>query len=297
MLQLLRRAKRGLTPAPSDPEVDFIFIAALPKSASSLVWLIASALQEPSGQANPFRLKGEEPNPFPPLRDNIFKTFPTGGVWKSHSPLTLETEEVLYRTGTKHIVVLRHPADYVPALYCHCLRVAGNDQFGRGWREEREWLFFQIYPVRKAAFEAQTPMHDALGELIEGGALLHAMGWMADWLGFRDRSMSLVLRYEDLMQDFDGSVARISEFLFGRAPLAATMQYLHKVSAGDRERGPQKPSERYPRGWTGVPGVWREYFNDANVAAFERISDLFVRVHPHGKLLQEIYPDVTKLRR
>jgi hypothetical protein len=52
-----------------------IFIAALPKSTSSLMWLIVSALQEESSRANPNRVSEELPGPFSPWGGTYLTVF------------------------------------------------------------------------------------------------------------------------------------------------------------------------------------------------------------------------------
>jgi hypothetical protein len=271
--------------------LDFTFIAALPKSASSFVWLIVSALQEPTGRANPHRMKGQGPNPFLPLRNDIFKIFPTGGVWKSHSPISMETSDVLSENQIKYVILLRHPADYLVSLYCHSL----DDIFGSSWNRNSDWVFNQIYPVKKNAFDPLTPMDSAFKELIEGGSLMYAMGWMSDWLGFRDRSQSVVLRYEDLTHNLVGSVEKLSEFLFGYVPSNDIMDYLTEVWIKERDGKAEQSGSRYLRGWTGEPGIWRKYFNEDNALSYERIVGLFLQIHPHARHLLEIYQNVGRL--
>jgi hypothetical protein len=75
------------------------------------------------------------------------------------------------------------------------------------------------------------------------------------------------------------------------------MQQLKESSAYDRKLGAQKSGERYPKGWTGEPGIWRAYFNDDNIRAYERIASLFVQLHPHAELLQKSYSDLAQLER
>jgi hypothetical protein len=77
-----------------------IFIAALPKSASSLAWLIVSALQEADGRANPSRQKGKLPHPLLPLTWDLLDRFPEGGTYKSHAPIYATTAGFLQLVGS-----------------------------------------------------------------------------------------------------------------------------------------------------------------------------------------------------
>ena len=83
------------------------------------MWLIASAMQEPNGRANSDKSRGVPANEFLPLSNDTPKWFPRGGVFKNHAPVSYHTDRFQKVTGTKAIILLRHPADHLAGFYCH----------------------------------------------------------------------------------------------------------------------------------------------------------------------------------
>ena len=51
--------------------------------------------------------------------------------------------------------------------------------------------------------------------------------------------------------------------------------------------------EVYPRGYTGKIGVWKDYLNEDNKRAYDSVVNAFLKAHPHGKHLLEIYPNLV----
>jgi hypothetical protein len=277
----------------------FIFIAALPKSASSLMWLIASAIQEPSERANPERMRGTLPSPILPLTFDLLDNFPDGGVLKTHAPMSRDTDTFLRIVDCHYILLLRHPADYIASLYCHGLRY-GPDIFidaramarfpERAIQLQKLWLG----STDPCLLDPDTPIERALNILISDGPLLHGLQWMADWLAYRDDGRSIVIRYEDLMTDFDATIEKLSHFLRQKPAGRYLLDYLNHVWTADAVK--VHSTQHYPRGWTGEPAIWRQYFSPENVSRFNTVCDGFLKSYPRADSIFDSYPDLMLLR-
>jgi hypothetical protein len=277
----------------------FIFIAALPKSASSQMWLFASAIQEPGERANPERTRGTLPSPFLPLTFDLLDNFPDGGVLKSHAPMCRDTDMFLRIVDCRYIVLLRHPADYIASLYCHGLRY-GPDSF----IDARALARFPERTIKlenlswsgsidPCVFDPDTPSERALNILIGDGPLLHGLQWMADWLAYRNDARSIVIRYEDLMTDFDATIEKLSQFLRQKPAGSYLLDYLTHVWAANP--ADMHSSQHYPRGWTGELGIWRQYFSAENVSRFNAVCDGFLKFYPRADSILHPYPDLMLL--
>jgi hypothetical protein len=222
---------------PSEYADRFIYIAALPKSGSSLMWLIASALQEPSGRADPGKMEGAPSNSFLPLNDETLKWFPRGGVYKNHGPVSFHTEHFLKNVGCKYIVLLRHPADHIAAYYCHARGEYASYLRGSITRPELEipWVF-GLGPSKREIFDPSGDIEQAICALVSDGYLFKVLEWTVDWLTYRNQNMSVVLTYEELMADFDATIARLSQFIRGRLPDEDVMAYLRHVVDAEAEK-------------------------------------------------------------
>lgn len=291
----------------------FIFVAALPKSASSLMWLMVSALQEQNGRADPGRQRGRLPHPLLPLTWDLLDNFPEGGTFKSHAPAFATTSGFLRILACKYVVLLRHPADFIPALYCHIkgefVGMPNSDPVGSLPAHTRkrviDWMGCNpasevgpeqwvetIAPVQRSIFAAGVPLEEALGCLIADGALLRAMQWMADWLRYRDEKRSIVITYEELMGDFNRTIERLATFVRGEAPTDDILTYLDHVTREVAREGLAKDPEKYPRGWTGEVGIWRQYFSENNMLSYDKVVGGFLSHYPNATRLASIYPDL-----
>jgi hypothetical protein len=290
----------------------FIFIAALPKSASSLMWLIVSTLQEQSGRANSNRQRGRLPHPQLPLTWDLLDNFPEGGTYKSHAPPT--TEGFLRAVGGKYVVLLRHPADFVPALYCHlqaelggrpapahpadALPVEIRQKLAAAWWDDTPprgapvpWIV-TVAPLPRSIFAPGVLLDAAMDACITDGVLLKAMQWMADWLRYRDQERSIVVTYEDLMGTFEPTIERLCAFIRGEPPTDDILQYLKHVTREVAREGSEKNPSYYPRGWTGSIGIWRSYLSEDNVAAYNKVVRGFLAGYPNASLLASVYPNL-----
>ena len=195
----------------------FIYVAAMMKAGSSLMWLIASALQEPHGRAVPEKLKGVPRNEFLPLSGETLKWFPHGGVYKNHAPISFHTDWFQKETRSKSIILLRHPADHLAGFYCHQRGIVSvlhqRDEAIPGDRRTPWWL--AVGPTRMDQFNQDVPVHQAMEHLISDGYLFKLLEWISEWVCFRNPGLSIIVTYEQLMDDYDGTLGRLSRFTAG----------------------------------------------------------------------------------
>ncbi len=278
---------------------DFIYVAALPKSASSLMWLIVSCLQEESGRADPGKMPEVSPSPFAPLHLDLMNAFRRGGTLSGHAPLNFDTDLFLRATLCRYLIHLRHPADFIVALYCH-----GKDgRLGRFipahllgrlvFEEDGRWAY-ALSAMEDSIFDQDAfTLDEAIARLLRDGALFKAMAWMCDWLAHRDPERSTVSTYERLMTDFDATIERLCRFFRGAPIDDYRLAYLKHVTRHEADQSQQKDQSPYPRGWTGEVGVWRRYFTDEHVAIYNETVTRFLGAYPGASALVAEYGDLT----
>ena len=116
---------------------------------------------------------------------------------------------------------------------------------------------------------------------------------MTDWIAFRHLEQSRLLRYEDVIGDFDRVVADLCWFIRRAAPDDDLMRYLRHVYQHETTQGENKSTrDNYPRGWTGHIGTWRDYFSPSNVRDYNVMTSKFVDAYPQARALLDIYPDL-----
>lgn len=278
---------------------DFIYVAALPKSASSLMWLIVSCLQEGSGRADPDKMPAVPPSPFAPLQLELMDLFRRGGTFSGHAPLCFDTNLFLRATLCRYLVHLRHPADFIVALYCH----GTDDRLGRFipahllgrlvFEEDGRWAY-GLSAVDVSIFDPDAvTLEEAIASLLRDGPLFKAMAWMCDWLAHRDPERSTVSTYEGLMTDFDATINRLCRFFRGVPIDDYRLDYLKHVTRHEAEQSRRKDQSRYPRGWSGEVGVWRRYFTEEHVSIYNDTVTRFLNAYPGASNLAAEYGDLT----
>jgi hypothetical protein len=277
----------------------FIYLAALPKSASSLMWLIVSCLQEENGRAEPSKMPDVPPSPFAPLQFEMMDTFRRGGTFSGHAPLSFDTALFLSATRCRYVVHLRHPADFIVALYCHGIdgrlgRFIPARLLDRLTLEEDERWAYGLSAIESSIFSKEAfTLDGAITHLLRDGALFQAMAWMCDWLAHRNSERSIVSTYEGLITDFDATINRLCLFVRGAPIDDYRMDYLKHVAKYQAEQSRQKDQSRYPKGWTGEVGVWKRYFTKDHVSIYNDTVMRFMLCYPKASALVGEYGDLT----
>src|SRR5215210_101961 len=268
---------------------DFIYLAAMMKSSSTLMWLVLSALQEPDNRADPKKMENVPANPFLPLTLGFLNNFPSGGVFKSHAPYEHHTDKFFKQTGCKYVVLVRHPADHLAGLYCHHRGLNHADAIPPDRRTPWEFLAGPV-PVDFSANQPAT----AIGQMIDSGYLFKILQWMADWIAFRNRLQSRLIRYEDVITQFEEVISQLCWFIRDKAPDDDLMRYLCHVFEHETNTGKQKSHlPKYPGGWTGHIGTWQDYFSDENAQRYNDQVLRFMQSYPHAAAIAEAYPSLV----
>lgn len=178
--------------------------------------------------------------------------------------------------GKRTVLLARHPADVAVSQYFQ-------------WR-------FRMRPRKKAlndypAHGREVPVYDFVTDPDAG--LKKVIGFLNDWGRERDRfAQLLVVRYEDLRRDTAGELGRVLRFM-GYEPTGAeldacvafasveNMRQLEtkKVfwQAGSRMRAADKDNPDSFKVRRGKVGGFRDYFDDAQIAAIERAVETELR--------------------
>ncbi len=123
------------------------------------------------------------PSPFAPLQFELMQTFPRGGTFSGHAPLCFDTDLFLRATQCRYVVNLRHPADFVVALYCHGTderlgRFIPSDLYARidrpAMKHGARWAY-ALSAFKASIFDGATPFDEAIAHMLRDGVLFKAM--------------------------------------------------------------------------------------------------------------------------
>jgi hypothetical protein len=164
------------------------------------------------------------------------------------------------------------------------MRLRAPAERSRPW-----WFAVGQTPV---GFQDEEP-ELGIRQLIDFGYLFKCLQWMADWTAFRNPSQSRLLRYEDVIGNFEAVVWELCSFVRGVPPDEDLMRFLIHVFNHEAAEGVQKNSSQfYPRGWTGKNGAWKSYFSTETVETYNCVVERFMDAYPQAHLLSTIYPNL-----
>jgi Sulfotransferase domain len=228
-----------------------------------------------------------------PVNRGLATDFPVGGWLHTHAPVTFATVDALAAMRMRYVVMIRNPLDQLAAFYCHVVKhldliapVPGHPDL--------------IYSVpmarlRRDVFADENALDVAFTHLIHDGYLEACLRWIADWLSFRDRRRSRVVRYEDFVERPAQTLLETQALLnnciaFDDERLAGALDALAAYRKDSYEARADRDTF-YPRGWTGAVGVRSRYLTPEQESEAVGIVERFVRTYAHGHLVAEAYPE------
>ena len=269
-----------------------ILVAALPKSASSL---IGNCVAEIMGQGDGIKrrryAKYMVANQTSNLRAEMVKDFPNGGVLKYHTKPSGENLIVLELLGIRTIILFRHPADHLTA-YCCNTQIELMENAFPAMTETGNVLPNHIYPVEKTSINLDLDIESQIDYLINSGYLFNVLVFMVDWLRFRRKDKSLVVTYETFMEAPDLLFKQIAEFLIHEELNRKTMDAIHDMTQRKSKNKEKMYPYAYKNGYTGKIGTWKDYFSKRHVKDYQKVLNSFLASYPGGDKLIDIYPDI-----
>ena len=239
----------------------------------------------------------------------LHHTLKDGGAVSLHARPSGENLAILKLLGSKYVVNFRHPADNMVSIAC------GKYDAKPNYSKDGNWAFTYQDPIKSSLYESEVDVKNKIGYLIHTGFLASTLSWITGWLQFRDQQKSIVNRYEDFVTDRRYALDRIGKFLYGCEINDSVIEQCDNVSnkwgqrkwvqsqeesnskSGDRlaSISSKGTTNKYPFGWTGKIGVWRDYYSKENKAAFTSAVDGFLRSHPKADILLDFYPDLLDI--
>jgi len=222
------------------------------------------------------------------LRPEMVRDFINGGVYRNHFSAHNDNIKVLETLKAKYIINFRNPIDIIAAKYC----VFSTKHYEYIKNNQRLQAYY--YSVPRNIFSEGHKMHDAINYLITEGYLNATMSWIADWLDMRDPDKSIVVNYEEIKLNPASAMNRISNFFMGCEISDTTLENCNKLIQLNGEQA-KKFAVKYPRGWTGKVGAWKNYFSDDNLRKYRKQVQEYLSFHPKASLILEVYPNILEI--
>ena len=273
----------------------FVLIAALPKSASSLIGNCIADIMGQGGRTIRRRYAGYMlANQTSNLRAEMVKDFPQGGVLKYHTKPSGENLIVIELLHIPYIILLRHPADHLTA-YCCNTQIEMRRKAFPPLTENCGIIPNHIYPVEKTHIHHARGIDDQIDYLINGGYLFNVLVFMADWMRFRSKNKSIIVTYEHFMNEKISFFNQIAKFLIGNELDQRTEHIVHQAIQQNPNQKEKKYPYAYKHGYTGKIGTWRDYFTEKHLNDYLRVTNAFIESYPNGNIIFDVYPDLMNL--
>ncbi len=213
--------------------------------------------------------------------DPMFLVWP-GAVYKGHIPPVNKNLGVLdlYKES-RYVIIVRDPRDWAPATFCNHLSA-----------------YHDLHPDEKMEILSADKVHDELTKVIQDGQLQEALHFIGKWLDVRHRDRSIVVTYEQLMNNplaVLNKMAALYEMDYSEDQLQEIYDYAaHQTNreTGAFDSGYDKSI--YPLGWTGRIGIYQTYFSNVNTEQFNRVFRAFCQSCPWGDGIMEMYPELKE---
>ena len=265
----------------------FVLVAGLPKAGSSIIGSCISVVHSKGRDTRNYG-KYMQKNEDSDLRPEITKDFPTGGLVKYHTSATGKNLKVLELLGIKYIIIVREPIDQLTSIYCTYLNYSKvhPDTF----------LYDHIYPLFKERFLTYDEK-EILSYMIQDGYLFKILSWIVDWLTFRNKDKSMIVKYENFMLHRDETLNQLAQFFHDSEASPDIISKCNSIADGYKSKSlnAMNTGKRiYPHGWSGKIDIWKDYFLEEHMKTYNRIINSFLKNYPNASFLTDIYPDLLK---
>jgi hypothetical protein len=270
-----------------------IVLATQEKSASTLHDVVLlKMLEHTAGQAtiNPLP-RGLKGGPLAMAGHTAFHFglllhYPDGGVVRGEFDATPQNIWMIHRTlGLRTVVLTRHPADRLVALYCMRHQGLRDRMKNHGIKDTSE------ESVLSNLFTGSTKTLPA-----NIGSLRHNLEWMESWVYPEARERAVIARYEDMLVNPEQHFRIIHSQLFDTPMTDALREAVKQALAASGEGGAlqsgDKHTRSYAKGYSGKIGVWMDYLTQANVDAYNDVVKRFLDYTPIPEQILDIYPDL-----
>ena len=212
--------------------------------------------------------------------------FPNGGVCRGEFHADPHTIWMLGRhLGCRTVVLTRHPADRMVALYCMRREGLIKRMSYRGFeRIDQESVFSNLFSGTSISLPANI------------GTLRRNLEWLESWVQPEAKEQSFLTRYEDMMDDAMAHFVRIHDFIYSSEMTGPLLKEIANALQQSGKEGNLQPGSSegrvYPMGYSGKVGVWRDYLTPSNVETYNEVAKRFLEYSPYSDALLEIYPDL-----
>jgi len=236
---------------------NIIFITALPKSGSTWLSNMCADLEGFDSFApmkwNTYISKQWDDSRWD-FDIDTFKEFKNKlAVIRGHTWAIDKNIEILQATNLKYIIGVRDPRDKLISEYWHSRNFPGH--WAHNQAHEQSIEKFITYKLESGEFDKET------------------LNWIRSWLKNRNIEKSIIVRYQDMLDNTNAELEKIFNFLGFKIEQSKIKNIIEKNrfdKITGRKRG-ESDNTKFIR--KGIAGEWKTVFNEEQKLLFHNIGE------------------------
>lgn len=188
------------------------------------------------------------------LQADIFAEFKSKlAVIRGHTWALPKNLDVLSKSNLKYIIGVRDPRDKLISEYWHSRNFPGH--WAHKQANEQTIEEFISYKLASGEFEKET------------------IGWVGNWLKYRDKDNSIIVKYEDLLTQPHKAFKKVISFLdidIDSKIISTIIEKNSFAKVAGRKRGVSDDTKFVRKG---ISGEWKTIFTEEHKSLFSEIGE------------------------
>jgi len=190
------------------------------------------------------------------------------------------------RIKPKKIILFRHPADRLAALFC--MNLKGLLEWENRENVSEEYILSNMLRGKYETADSSYQIYSI--------GIKSTLEWMGGWVKKCKSKDILFCKYEGMVDNFENHFQEIYKFLFNKDLSKDLLDEFKNTSYKTKEGGEHQPGDTksriYSKGYSGKVGIWRDYFSEKDIVFYNNTVEKYLSYCDEPDKMLELYPDL-----